>query len=148
MHLVVSCFPGPSIPEEQRPWRQTRTLPEEEFKEELRQWGVVESFLNDESMFSEFRQVLRADCCLYDEYEFREGDNLEVDIDVIRAIDDNRIKEEHTQLWTEQLGMFNEINFHQVEGHHLFFQPVSVGGHREGPQNVCRILLSISQKYL
>ena len=38
----LSCFPYPTIPEAERPWRRNRPMGDAVFKDECRQWDTNE----------------------------------------------------------------------------------------------------------
>jgi surfactin synthase thioesterase subunit len=66
--IFVSCFPAPSCPPLQRPWRPSRKMDDEGFKTEARTWDVNEVVFQPHN-WKTFEKMMRTDFLLFDEYK-------------------------------------------------------------------------------
>ena len=68
--LVVSDFPAPQTPEEERPWDGSNAeMAELDFQQECRDWGLPEALFLPET-WNIFAEMLRRDFELFDSYVF------------------------------------------------------------------------------
>jgi len=71
------AFPAPHMPEANRRWHRNRGLNEKEFKEELLNWdkdhfsGAGKIVFDEPAWKDTWMPLMRADFCLYDEYQFK-----------------------------------------------------------------------------
>ena len=68
--LIVSAFPGPDLPEGDRPWNRSAPMDDETFKEECKGWDVNAVAL-EPSNFKIFGAMFRDDFSLFDEYVYK-----------------------------------------------------------------------------
>jgi surfactin synthase thioesterase subunit len=120
--FFVSSFLPPTTPEDKRPWKANAGMGDEAFKNELRGWDVNEQALK-EGLWEPMKEMLRADCCCFDEYVFTHADKpaLRIPLTLLYAVDDQRITREHLSEWTALIDPKDAPSGpHRMEGHHLF----------------------------
>ena len=84
--LVVSDFPAPQTPEEERPWDGSNAeMAELDFQQECRDWGLPEALFLPET-WNIFAEMLRRDFELFDSYVFEPLPRNEADILVFERI--------------------------------------------------------------
>lgn len=118
-HVYLSSFLPPSAPEEERPWNVNKLLSEEQFIAEVRRWNVNEIVFQD-MLWKTYHPLLRADFCLFDEYEHTHDGKrcFSWDLTVFSAKEDDIITQEMCEGWKEfTTGKFNLVI---IDGHHLF----------------------------
>jgi len=121
--VIVSGFPSPDLPIEERPWKVGNELSEEEFKDEARGWDVTEDVFRDDLWLENgwnFHAILRNDFTLFDSYEFDpvKAEPLNVPIQAYYATRDRKVTQAMVQGWSR----FTTQGFklEPVEGNHLF----------------------------
>uniref|UniRef100_A0A1D2ACU8 Thioesterase domain-containing protein n=1 Tax=Auxenochlorella protothecoides TaxID=3075 RepID=A0A1D2ACU8_AUXPR len=121
LHASLSALCAPDIPFDQRPWRQQRTLGEEDFKEECRGWSVSE-ILFTPALWPTYQPIMRADFRLFDEYEFTRAGEAPFDfpIHAYWGTGDLRIKQWMVEGWQR----FTSGSFActPIDGNHLWIQ--------------------------
>mmetsp|Transcript_30864 Transcript_30864/g.67601 ORF Transcript_30864/g.67601 Transcript_30864/m.67601 type:complete len:345 (-) Transcript_30864:494-1528(-) len=117
--LVVSCFPAPSIPEAERPWRKNRGMPDEAFKDECRGWDVNEIVFVPQN-WEAYAPMMRDDFTLFDEYQFSPAPApFPVPIQAYFAKKDRKISQKHVEGW--KVFTAEQFSISEVAGNHLFF---------------------------
>ena len=117
--IVVSSFPGPSIPLADRPWTPQKTLADPAFMDECRGWDVNEIVFQG-SNWKTFGAMMRDDFTLFDEYAMGIKEKFDVPIRAFYAESDKKVKKSHVELWrgfTSEKFLGPEV----VPGNHLFF---------------------------
>ena len=121
--FCVACFPPPDLAMNERPWRKSRQLEEDAFREECRAWDINPSVFRP-GIWEAFQPMLRADFQLFDEYVHESegpGDRTAFQFPIVAyaAQDDRYISRELVEGW----GRFSSASFTMppcVTGHHLF----------------------------
>ena len=118
--VFLSAMPAPTIPFPDRPWRQQRTLNEDDFKEECRGWDISEVVFSA-AMWPTYHPLLRADFTIFDEYEYthKSAEPLRCPLHTFWGTRDRRVKENHVQMW-QKLMASGEFSCEAVEGNHLW----------------------------
>ncbi|KAK9813306.1 hypothetical protein WJX72_012248 [[Myrmecia] bisecta] len=117
--VFLSAMASPNIPEDQRPWRQQRTLNEEEFKEECRGWDVNEVVFSA-GLWPTYHSMMRADFTLFDAYEYQHTGKppFSFPMTTFWGSRDRRITASMVSGWqTYTSGPFTS---QQIDGHHLW----------------------------
>eukprot|EP00854_Cymbomonas_tetramitiformis_P007415 gene7415-8828_t len=119
LKCFFSCFPSPDIPQDIRPWKPNRTLPDPEFMDEARGWDVNEVVFR-EDMWKQFSPLMRHDFYLFDEFQFTQGDNppFHFPITTFFATNDKKVSQEMVKGWSKF--STKEFKCHEIQGHHLF----------------------------
>jgi len=107
--LIGACFPGPSIPESNRPWHVNRPMGFDEFLEESKNWdkdhfgGRAKPILEGDTWTGEYEPLFRADFRLFDEYKYRWDDQPPFDFPIhsMFATKDYYVKKHHVEYWKE-----------------------------------------------
>jgi len=122
---VLSAFPSPDIPVEERPWLVGAELSENEFKDEARQWSVTDDVFGEGLWGADgwnFHQIMRHDFALFDSYQYDASDKEPFDfpIQTYFATGDLKVSEQMVSGWSR----FTTGSFacEPIEGHHLFPQ--------------------------
>jgi medium-chain acyl-[acyl-carrier-protein] hydrolase len=125
--VFLSAMPCPTTPFSDRPWRQQRSLNEDEFKEECRGWDIAEIVFSN-AMWPMYHPLLRADFTIFDEYEYTHKDKNTHNEDSVRIItcplytfwgtSDRRVKEHHVKAWKEMCS--GSFQCEKVDGNHLW----------------------------
>jgi len=124
--LVISGFPGPDLPESERPWNKQRPMTDDQFKEECKGWDVNEIALVPAN-FKIYGPLMRDDFTLFDEYEYTPlpdavAGGFPIPMEVTYAVKDKRIKKHHVERWAKFTS--STCNVYEGEGNHLFFYDV------------------------
>jgi len=122
--IVVSSFPAPHIPADQRPWRVNKGMDDEAFKDECRTWNVNEIVFG-EGLWKQYKDMMRDDFTLFDAYEYQPAPGrIPVPINAFYAKDDKNVKEPHVKLWSEVTS--KDFSLSMVPGNHLFFYQYAI----------------------
>jgi len=118
--VFISSFPPPFITTPV--WKQNNaSMPEEEFKAELRLWGVNEAVFRP-TIWPSFHDMLRQDFAIFDSYKHTQHSTFDGDSAVhaflFWATADTRITEADLAAWSEIFPSNTQL---KLEGHkHLF----------------------------
>jgi len=118
--VFLSAMPAPSLPPSDRPWRQQRTLNEDDFKDECRGWDIAEVVFSA-GMWPTYHQLLRDDFTLFDEYEHVYDSGapaISAPVVTFWGTRDRRVKQQHVELWQELCS--GPFRCEAVEGNHLW----------------------------
>lgn len=117
--IFLSAMPAPTIPFPDRPWRQQRTLNDEQFKDECRGWDISEVVFSA-AMWPTYHPLLRADFTIFDEYEFThtKAEPIKSPMLAFWGTKDRRVKETHVREWGQLVG--GDFRCEAVEGNHLW----------------------------
>eukprot|EP00933_Yihiella_yeosuensis_P039906 TRINITY_DN3408_c0_g2_i9.p1 TRINITY_DN3408_c0_g2~~TRINITY_DN3408_c0_g2_i9.p1 ORF type:complete len:398 (+),score=87.80 TRINITY_DN3408_c0_g2_i9:107-1300(+) len=127
-------FPSPSMPEADRPWRQSAKLNTEQIKEELTSWdkehftGAGKVVFDQPAWDETWEPLMRADFRLYDEYKFRhEGaPKFDFPLHCWWSEGEHYIKEDMVKQWKDWTT--STFDYQKLEGMgHLtcFYKPAS-----------------------
>jgi medium-chain acyl-[acyl-carrier-protein] hydrolase len=98
-HLLVS---GRRAPQRPRDKRELHSLPEDEFREELRSLnGTPDELLEHPELMELFSPILRADFELCETYAFHEDAPLDVPISAFGGLEDKDVSREDLTAWKE-----------------------------------------------
>ena len=123
--VFLSAMAAPDIPFADRPWRQQRTLNEEDFKDECRGWDIAEVVFSP-AMWPVYHQLLRADFTMFDEYEYIYDANgtpvhrMECPVLALWGTSDRRVKEHHVRAWEGMVAVPGSFRCEAVQGNHLW----------------------------
>ncbi|KAL4515951.1 hypothetical protein Ndes2526B_g00665 [Nannochloris sp. 'desiccata'] len=121
--VFLSAMPSPATPLSDRPWRQQRSLNEEQFKEECRGWDIAEIVFSN-AMWPMYHPLLRADFTMFDEYEYKhEEENaseriINCPLYTYWGTSDRRVKQHHVKAWGEMCS--GSFQCEEVDGNHLW----------------------------
>lgn len=114
LHLFVSGSQGPSM----RNQKMFHTMPEKEFKEELRSMGgVEESIFEDEELFQFFEPILRSDFKVVDTYYYQEAAPLNIPVTVMIGTEED-ISYGAAKSWQNET--LSTIDIYEFTGDHFF----------------------------
>jgi len=141
---IFSAFPSPDIPVELRPWKVGKTLDEEQFKDEARDWSVNDEVF-DNALWGEdgwnFHAIMRADFGIFDSYEYdpSKSEPFNFPIQTYFATRDKKVTQEMVAGWSN----FSSAGFacEPVEGHHLF--PLVKEGKKEWLTKAAAVLAKV-----
>jgi malonyl CoA-acyl carrier protein transacylase len=118
MHLFVSGYPAPQIPDFEPP---IHTLPEPQFIEALRKFqGTPEAVLQDSELMQHYLPILRADFAMLETYFYVKEAPLNCPISVFGGLEDKRVSLAALEAWREQTTQGFTVN--QLSGDHFFLQ--------------------------
>eukprot|EP00043_Microstomoeca_roanoka_P001676 m.33998 g.33998 ORF g.33998 m.33998 type:complete len:523 (-) comp10957_c0_seq2:235-1803(-) len=123
--LYLAAFPAPTIPLNLRPWNMSRSMNDDELKEEALAWGVNPVVLR-EDIWATYGPLFRADFKLFDERPQMMPDQASlgsIPITVTHAIRDTRITRELIETWRT---ISTRCTIDTSDGEHLFvYDPVA-----------------------
>ena len=124
--IVVSSFPAADIAPADRPWRKSRGMGEDAFKDECRTWDINEVIFQP-SMWKVYEGLLKDDFNLFDEYEYAPlPAPISVPVRAYYAAKDKNVKRHHVDGWKRLLAAGTPFSVDEVGGNHLFFYDVPV----------------------
>jgi medium-chain acyl-[acyl-carrier-protein] hydrolase len=117
-HLLLSARRAPHRPEKDKP---IHDLPEEEFKEELRNLdGTPEAVLEHPELMELLSPLLRADFAVCETHVHQPEEPLEIPISVFGGLGDHKVDREDLEAWEQYTtGPFKVRMF---PGNHFFLQ--------------------------
>jgi medium-chain acyl-[acyl-carrier-protein] hydrolase len=118
----LSAMPSPDIEMGKRPWRQQRSLHEEAFKDECREWDISEVVFS-EAMWGMYQPLLRADFTMFDEYPEDQERRaswpaFDFPIQAFWGTKDRRVTEEMVMGWANVTS--GSFRIERVDGNHLW----------------------------
>jgi len=126
---IVSGFPAPDIPENERPWNKNKPMADPKFMDECRGWDVNEIVFQGAN-WKTFSPMMRDDFTLFDSFVYTpppahlpKGE-FPVPMFGYRNLNDKRIKKEHLELWKKFTTEKVSFAVKEVDGNHLFFYDV------------------------
>uniref|UniRef100_A0A0G4HVN1 Thioesterase domain-containing protein n=1 Tax=Chromera velia CCMP2878 TaxID=1169474 RepID=A0A0G4HVN1_9ALVE len=117
--VFMSGMVAPDTPEDKKPWKKSRDLTEEEFKQECIGWDINKEVFEGDT-WAAYHLMLRADFLLFDEYEatpVEEGEKFDCPADLWFLKDDKRVTKELMEGWKK---FFKEAELKPAEGGHAF----------------------------
>ena len=124
--IVVSSFPAADIAPADRPWRKSRGMGDDAFKDECRTWDINEVIFQP-SMWAVYKGLLQDDFNLFDEYEYAPlPAPISVPVRAYYAAKDKNVKRHHVDGWKRLLAAGTPFSVDEVGGNHLFFYDVPV----------------------
>jgi len=138
---ILSGFPSPDLPVEQRPWLVGKELSEPDFKDEARRWDINEDVFNPGLWDPEgwnFHQILLHDFGIFDGYEYDDskGEPFDFPIQTYYATRDQKVAKQMVQGWQNYTTASFECG--PIEGHHLF--PLDKEGKAEWLEKAAQVL--------
>jgi len=128
----LMAFPAPHLPWSRRPWRRSRTLNEEQLKEELLNWdrghflGAGQVVFDNPSWKDVWEPLMRSEFQLFDEYKFRHKGLPKFDFPVHSWHFDGEhyVKPETVEMWREWTSGPFDFELLQGMGHlTCFYRP-------------------------
>lgn len=112
---IFAAFPGPNLPEADRPWRVNRPMSSAVFADEVKGWdaehfgGAAKVVFEEPGWTETWEPLMRADFRLFDEYTFRyeSAPKLPFPIHGLAMDGDTNIRPEMVQKWGDLTDSFH-----------------------------------------